>query len=43
VEFLDPIEAGVERAAFMARLEQVVEGKTDILQREAGFVADASG
>jgi 1-acyl-sn-glycerol-3-phosphate acyltransferase len=43
VEFLDPIEAGVERAAFMARLEQVVEGKTDILQREAGFDPDSAG
>jgi len=39
VEFLDPIEVGVDRATFMARLEQAVEGRTDALLRESGFDA----
>jgi len=42
VEFLEPIKAGVERKAFMARLEQEIEGKTAILLREAGFDTDAT-
>lgn len=40
VEFLDPIEPGMARAEFMARLEQMIEDKTDVLLREAGFDAD---
>lgn len=35
VEFLDPIPPGAERAAFMARLEEVIEGRSDALLREA--------
>lgn len=41
VEFLDPIEPGMPRDAFMAHLERVVEGRTNDLMREAGFEADA--
>lgn len=37
VEFLDPIAPGMQRDAFMAHLEQVVEGRTNDLMREAGF------
>ncbi|TNF57186.1 MAG: 1-acyl-sn-glycerol-3-phosphate acyltransferase, partial [Rhodobacteraceae bacterium] len=37
VEFLDPIAPGMERAAFMERLEQVVETRSDALMRQAGF------
>ncbi len=37
VEFLPPIEAGLGRAEFMARLEQDVESASDDLMREAGF------
>lgn len=40
VEFLDPIEAGVERKAFMAQLEERVEAKSNDLMREAGFDPD---
>lgn len=37
VEFLPPIEAGLEIDAFMARLEEVVEGNSNRLMAEAGF------
>ena len=37
VEFLDPIEPGLERNAFMARLEREVETRSDMLMREGGF------
>ena len=37
VEFLPPIAAGLERAAFMARLEDEVESASERLMREAGF------
>lgn len=40
VEFLDPIEAGMERNAFMAELEQRVEARSNELMREAGFDPD---
>lgn len=40
VEFLDVIEPGMERDAFMAHLEDVVETRSDELLREAGFHAD---
>lgn len=39
-EFLDPIPPGMERNAFMAHLEQVVEERSDALMAEAGFVAN---
>ncbi|GHG88795.1 lysophospholipid acyltransferase family protein [Pseudodonghicola xiamenensis] len=35
VEFLDPIAPGVERHAFMARLEQDIEARSDALMAEA--------
>ncbi len=41
VEFLDPIEPGMERDAFMAQLESVVETRSDELMREIGFDPDA--
>lgn len=37
VEFLDPIEPGLERDAFMAKLEGVVEDRSNALMLEAGF------
>ncbi len=37
VEFLPPIEAGLGRAEFMARLERDIEGASNALMREAGF------
>ncbi|EBA15042.1 acyltransferase family protein [Roseobacter sp. SK209-2-6] len=40
VEFLDPIEAGVERKEFMRILEDRVEAKSNELMREAGFDPD---
>ena len=40
VEFLDPIAPGMDRDAFMERLEQVVETRSDDLMREAGFDPD---
>ena len=39
VEFLPPIAAGLERAAFMARLEDQVETASNRLMREAGFTS----
>ncbi|MDK3016949.1 lysophospholipid acyltransferase family protein [Pseudodonghicola flavimaris] len=35
VEFLDPIQPGVERHQFMDQLEQVIEGRSDMLMVEA--------
>ena len=37
LEFLDPIEPGLDRAHFMKRLETVVETRSDALMREGGF------
>ncbi len=37
VDFLDPIEPGVERAAFLGRLEDVIETRSNALMQEAGF------
>ncbi len=37
VEYLDPIEPGLEIDAFMARMEEVVETASDKLMAEAGF------
>ena len=39
VEFLTPIAPGLERAAFMKRLEETVETRSDALLAEAGFKA----
>lgn len=39
VEFLDPIPPGLEREAFLAQLEQVVETRSNELMAEAGFHA----
>lgn len=36
VEFLDPIPPGLDQAAFLARLEGVIERRSDALLREAG-------
>lgn len=41
VEFLDPIEQGLDRDTFMTRLEDVVETRSNALMREAGFDPDA--
>jgi 1-acyl-sn-glycerol-3-phosphate acyltransferase len=41
VEFLPPIEPGLERDAFMVRLEHEVETRSDALMREAGFEGGA--
>lgn len=37
VEFLDPIEPGVERKDFLQRLEQVIETRSNALMQEVGF------
>tara|TARA_B100001057_G_scaffold156318_1_gene156759 strand:- start:566 stop:1309 length:744 start_codon:yes stop_codon:yes gene_type:complete len=37
VEFLDPIEQGLEKDAFMSRLEEVIEMRSNELMKEAGF------
>ena len=37
VEFLDPIPVGLTTAPFMARLEQVIEQRSNMLMAEAGF------
>lgn len=39
VEFLDPIAPGLESDAFMARLENDIEGHSDRLNAEAGFTS----
>lgn len=41
VEFLEPIAPGLPKEAFMERLEEVVETRSDTLMREAGFDPDA--
>ncbi|WP_170406771.1 lysophospholipid acyltransferase family protein [Ruegeria arenilitoris] len=41
VEFLDPIEPGVNRDSFLARLEEVIETRSNALMREVGFDPDA--
>lgn len=42
VEFLPPIEPGLQQEAFMARLRDDIETASDRLMREAGFVAQGS-
>ena len=37
VEFLDPIQPGLSKDAFMARLEQTVEASSNALLKEAGW------
>lgn len=39
VEFLEPISPGLDRATFMAQLEQRIEGGSNALMAEAGFPA----
>ncbi|KUJ76433.1 glycerol acyltransferase [Ruegeria marisrubri] len=41
VEFLDPIEPGVDRNTFMSRLEEEIESHSDRLMRGVGFDPDA--
>ncbi|WP_415922683.1 lysophospholipid acyltransferase family protein [Tateyamaria sp. SN6-1] len=40
VEFLPPMERGLDRDTFMARLEETVEARSDALMREIGFDPD---
>ncbi|WP_171124419.1 MULTISPECIES: 1-acyl-sn-glycerol-3-phosphate acyltransferase [unclassified Ruegeria] len=40
VDFLDPIEPGVEREAFLTRLEEAIETRSYALMREVGFDPD---
>ncbi|MDA7966113.1 1-acyl-sn-glycerol-3-phosphate acyltransferase [Ruegeria sp.] len=40
VEFLDPIEPGVDRKDFLERLEQMIETRSNDLMRETGFDPD---
>jgi 1-acyl-sn-glycerol-3-phosphate acyltransferase len=40
IEFLDPIEPGLDKNAFMSRLEDVVETRSKELMRDAGFKVD---
>ncbi|MGX0877204.1 1-acyl-sn-glycerol-3-phosphate acyltransferase [Roseovarius sp. MBR-154] len=40
VEFLPRIEAGLDKATFMARLEEEVESASNRLMREAGFTSE---
>ena len=40
IEFLDPIEQGLEKNAFMSHLEDVVETRSKELMRDAGFKFD---
>lgn len=42
VEFLDPIEPGVGRDDFLARLEDVIETRSNELMREVGFDPDGA-
>lgn len=42
VEFLEPIEPGLDRATFMQVLESRVEAQSNALMREAGFDPDAA-
>ncbi len=41
IEFLDPIEPGMELRDFMATIEEQIETRSDALMREAGFEFDA--
>ena len=41
IEFLDPIEPGLEKNAFMSHLEDVVETRSNELMRDAGFKFDS--
>ncbi|WP_298293590.1 1-acyl-sn-glycerol-3-phosphate acyltransferase [uncultured Litoreibacter sp.] len=41
VEFLPPIEAGMDKEAFLARLEAEVEASSETLLDEAGFIRKA--
>ena len=38
VEFLEPIEQGLDKEAFMSRLEKAIETRSNELMKEAGFV-----
>nr|WP_120632514.1 lysophospholipid acyltransferase family protein [Ruegeria sp. EL01] len=40
VDFLDPIEPGVQRDEFLRRLEDAIETRSDALMREVGFDPD---
>lgn len=40
VEFLPVIPAGLDKEPFMARLEETVEGQSNVLMKEAGFDPD---
>jgi 1-acyl-sn-glycerol-3-phosphate acyltransferase len=40
VDFLDPIESGVQRDEFLVRLEDVIETRSNELMREVGFDPD---
>ncbi|MCZ4352692.1 lysophospholipid acyltransferase family protein [Roseovarius aestuarii] len=40
VEFLPPIKAGLDKATYMARLQNEIETASDALMAEAGFDAD---
>ncbi|NOD30765.1 MULTISPECIES: lysophospholipid acyltransferase family protein [Ruegeria] len=42
VDFLDPIEPGVGRDEFLARLEDVIETRSNELMREVGFDPDGA-
>jgi len=37
IEFLDPIAPGLDNLAFMAKLEEMIETRSDALMAEAGF------
>jgi 1-acyl-sn-glycerol-3-phosphate acyltransferase len=41
VEYMDPIAPGMDRDAFMAKIEEVVEKRSNELMVEAGFDPDA--
>ena len=40
IEFLPPIEPGLETESFMAHLEDIVEARSNALMKEAGFDAE---
>ncbi len=42
VEFMDPIEPGMDKHAFLAELERRVETRSNELMRDAGFDPDAA-
>lgn len=43
VEFLDPIEPGLSKEAFIERLEHDIENRSNALMREAGFTGGIVG